>query len=207
MDIQINTILVLGIIIFAVAAFAFLLAYKKGFNSAFLVSFITVISYTIMLEGSLASTGAGGGEVHASRWAFYALSCTLIMYEMAKYLKKSRPETVFLIYMTAIVMGTGAAAAFYGGWFMIGMFVISTVAYVLMVYPLLTSTSPHRAAIAKYILLGWTAFPIAFLLAPDGFGLISAVVAAGIFLLLDIFTKIVFYLDLHPKMRAERANK
>jgi len=205
MDIQIDTILILGIAVFAVAALYFLLAYKKEFNSAFLVSFITVISYTIMLEGSLASFGAGGEEVHASRWAFYALSCTLLMYEMAKYLKKSRSETVFLIYMTAIVMGTGAAAAYFGGWFMIGMFVISSVAYVLMVYPLLTSASPHRAAIAKYILLGWTGFPIVFLFAPDGFGLISAVAAAGLFLVFDIFTKIIFYLDLHPKMKAEKA--
>ena len=204
MDIQIETMLALGIAVFAVAATYFLFAYKKDFNSAFLVSFITVISYTLMLEGSLVSFNAGGEEVHASRWAFYGLSCTLLMYEMAKFLKKSLPETIFLLYLTVIVMGTGAAAAYFEGWFMIGMFAISSVAYVLMVYPILTSTSPHRAAVAKYILLGWTGFPIAFLLAPDGFGVISAVTAAGLFLLFDIFTKIVFYLDLHPKMKADK---
>jgi bacteriorhodopsin len=86
---------------------------------------------------------------------------------------------------------------------MIGFFVLSTVAYVMLMYPLLTAVSPHRAAVAKYILVGWTGFPIAFLLAPDGFGLISAVAAAIIYLLLDVFTKVIFYLDLHKKMVTE----
>jgi sensory rhodopsin len=104
-------------------------------------------------------------------------------------------------------MTTGAAAAYFDGWFMIGMFVISSVAYVLMVYPILTSVSPHRAAVAKYILIGWTGFPVAFLLAPDGFGVITAATAAILFLLLDVFTKVYFYFDLHPKMKAEAISK
>jgi sensory rhodopsin len=203
MNIQIETVFAIGVSVFVASSIYFLLAYKKEFNTAFLVSFITVISYTLMLEGSFASVGAVGGEVHVSRWLFYALSCTLLMYEIAKFLKKSVSETVFLLYLTVIVMATGAAAAYFEGWFMIGMFVISSVAYVLMVYPILTSSSPHRAAVAKYILLGWTGFPVAFLLAPDGFGVITAATAAILFLLLDVFTKVFFYFDLHPKMKAE----
>jgi len=203
MNIQIETVFIVGIVLFSVAATYFLLAYKKQFNSAFLVSFVTIISYTFMLEGSLVSLGAGGEAVYATRWLFYGLSCTLLMYEIARFLQKSLSETIFLLYLTIIVMGTGAAAAYYDGWYMIGFFVISSVAYVRLVYPLLTAVSPHRAAVAKYILLGWTGFPVAFLLAPDGYGLISAAVAAGIYLILDLFTKIVFYLDLHKKMDAE----
>ena len=203
MNIQIETVFIVGIVLFSVAATYFLLAYKKQFNSAFLVSFVTIISYMLMLEGSLVSLGAGGEAVYATRWLFYGLSCTLLMYEIARFLQKSLSETIFLLYLTIIVMGTGAAAAYYDGWYMIGFFVISSVAYVRLVYPLLTAVSPHRAAVAKYILLGWTGFPVAFLLAPDGYGLISAAVAAGIYLILDLFTKIVFYLDLHKKMDAE----
>jgi bacteriorhodopsin len=203
MNIQIETVFLVGIALFAVAATYFLFAYRKEFNSAFLVSFITVISYTLMLEGSLASVGAEGGAVYATRWLFYGLSCTLLMYEIAKFLKKSLPETIFLVYLTAIVMSTGAAAAYFDGWYMIGFFVLSSVAYVMLAHSLVTAVSPHRAAVAKYILVGWTGFPIAFLLAPDGFGLISALVAAILYLLLDVFTKIIFYLDLHTKMVTE----
>ena len=203
MTISIETIFIAGIALFSLAATYFLFAHKKDFNSAFLVSFITIISYTLMLEGSLASVGAEGGAVYATRWLFYGLSCTLLMYEIAKFLKKSQAETIFLLYLTAIVMGTGAAAAYFDGWYMIGFFVISSVAYVRLVYPLLTAVSDHRAAVAKYILIGWTGFPIAFLLAPDGFGLISAATAALLYLAFDVFTKVVFYLDLHKKMEAQ----
>ena len=203
MNIQIETVFVVGIVLFSVAATYFLFTYKKYFNSAFLVSFITVISYTLMLEGSLASVGAEGGAVYATRWAFYALSCTLLMYEIARFLKKSMSETIFLLYLTAIVMMTGAAAAYFDGWYMIGFFVISSVAYVRMIYPLLTAVSPHRSAVAKYILIGWTGFPIAFLLAPDGLGLISAATAAILYLIFDVFTKVIFYFDLHKKMEAQ----
>lgn len=197
MNISIETVFIVGIALFSAAAAYFLFAYKKDFNSAFLVSFITIISYTLMLEGSLMSIGAEGGAVYATRWLFYALSCTLLMYEIAKMLQKTMSETIFLLYLTVIVMVTGAAAAYYNGWFMIGFFVISSVAYVRLVYPLLTAVSPHRAAISKYILLGWTGFPVAFLLAPDGFGLISAATAAVLYLLLDLGTKVLFYLHLH----------
>jgi len=205
MNISIEMVFMVGIALFAVASTYFLFAHKKDFNSAFLVSFITVISYTLMLEGSLVTVGAEGGAVYATRWLFYGLSCTLLMYEIAKFLKKSQAETVFLLYLTLIVMGTGAAAAYFDGWYMIGFFAISTVAYIRLVYPLLTAVSPHRAAVGKYILIGWSGFPVAFLLAPDGFGLISAATAAVLFLLLDLFTKVIFYVDLHKKMQTQQS--
>lgn len=204
MTFSIETVFAVGIVVFSLSALYFLFTHKKDFNSAFLVSFITIISYTLMLEGSLATIGAEGGAVYATRWVFYGLSCTLLMYEIAKFLNKNLKETLFLLYLTVIVMGTGAAAALYDGWFMIGLFVISSVAYVLLVLPLLYNDSEHKGAVAKYIVLGWTGFPIAFLLAPDGFGVITAVTAAVLYLALDIFTKVIFYADLHKKMEAQK---
>ena len=202
MEIQIEIVFAVGVVLFAATATYFLWAYKKAFNSAFLVSFITIISYTLMLEGSLVSAGAGGGEVYVTRWLFYGLSCNLLMFEIARFLKKSQSETIFLMFLTVLVMGVGGAAAYYEGWYKIGFFVLSSFAYILLVYPLVTSASPHRNAVAKYLLLGWTGFPVAFLLAPDGFGIITAATAAILYLLLDIFTKIIFYFDLHRKMEA-----
>jgi len=205
MEIQIKLVFAVSVALFSVTAAYFLWAYKKPFNSAFLVSFITVISYTLMLEGSLVSVGAGGGEVYATRWLFYGLSCSLLMYEIARFLKKSQSETAFLMFLTVLVMGIGAAAAYFEGWYKIGFFVLSSLAYILLVYPLLTSVSPHRNAIAKYLLLGWTGFPLAFLLAPDGFGIITAATAAILYLILDIFTKLIFYFDLRRKTEAGAA--
>ena len=205
MDIQI--IFLVGIGLFSLSSLYFLLAHKKAFNSAFLVSFITIISYLLMYEGSLATVGANDGTVYATRWLFYALSCTLLMYEIGRVLGKTQKETVFLLYLTAIVMTTGAAAAYFTDGFMYVFFAVSTAAYVLLLYPLLTALSPHRAAVAKYIVFGWTGFPIAFLLAPDGFGLITAAWAAVAYLTFDLFTKVVFYLDLNRYMRDTTAVK
>jgi len=199
MDIQI--IFLVGIAVFSVAATYFLFTRHKAFNSAFLVSFITIISYVLMHEGSLATVGAGEGAVYATRWAFYALSCTLLMYEIGKILGKQTDEIVFLLYLTAIVMLTGAVSAYYGGGYMLAFFAISTIAYLRLIYPLLTADSPHRAAVAKYILLGWTGFPVAFILAPDGFGLIGATSAAIAYLVFDIFTKVLFYIDLDRRAK------
>lgn len=203
MDIQI--IFLVGLGLFSLAATYFLIAYRhKAFNSAFLVSFITIISYLLMYEGSFATVGVGGDAVYATRWLFYALSCTLLMYEIGRILEIPYKERIFHLYLTAIVMTTGAAAAYYVDLvLMLAFFVVSTIAYLLLIYPLLTATSPHRLAVAKYIVFGWTGFPVAFLLAPDGFGLIGAAAAAGAYLAFDLFTKVVFYLDLNQHMTEE----
>jgi bacteriorhodopsin len=46
------------------------------------------------------------------------------------------------------------------------------------------------------VFFGWTVFPVVFFLAPTGLALISAAVAEMLYLVLDIFTKIVFYIHL-----------
>jgi len=207
MEITIAHVFMAGIAVFALSSSYFLWVYKKDFNSAFLVSFITIVSYTLMLEGSLATVGAGGETVYPTRWLFYGLSCTLLMYEIARFLGVSLRETIFLLYLTAIVMVTGAAASYYEGWYMLGFFVLSTVAYVRLVYPLLMTQTPHGSVIARYIWLGWTGFPIVFLLAPDGYGVLTALTAAVLYLGLDIFTKVLFYFELHTKQHAEKESK
>jgi sensory rhodopsin len=101
------------------------------------------------------------------------------------------------LYLTAIVMGTGFLAArdtTAVRWF---HFVISSIAYILLVLKVL---STKRAGWThSYIYFGWTVFPIVFLLAPTGLGLFGAAVANLLYLLLDLYTKIVFNLQLGNK--------
>jgi bacteriorhodopsin len=42
------------------------------------------------------------------------------------------------------------------------------------------------------VLVGWTLFPVVFIIAPNGFGIINTVTAEAGYLLLDFATKIVF---------------
>ena len=101
-----------------------------------------------------------------------------------------------LLYLTAIVMFAGLLAArdlTAVKWI---HFVISSVAYILLVSQVLSVQTARSQWVRYYIFFGWTVFPIVFLLAPTGFGLIGAAVANLLYLLLDIYTKIVFNIQL-----------
>lgn len=191
-------VLLIGLLIFAVSSayFYFTGKNKDGLNSAFLVSFITLISYVLMWQGNLTVVTAAGQPILWTRWLFYGLSCTLLMYEIAQ-LKQIRGERlVQLLYLTAIVMFAGLLAArdlTAVKWI---HFVISSVAYILLVSKVLSVQAAGSQWVRNYIFFGWTVFPIVFLLAPTGLGLIGAAVANLLYLLLDIYTKIVFNIQL-----------
>jgi sensory rhodopsin len=191
-------VLLAGLLVFAVSSAYFYFAgkNKNGLNSAFLVSFITLISYVLMWQGNLVVVTAAGQPIFWTRWLLYGLSCTLLMYEIAQ-LKQIRGERlVQLLYLTAIVMFAGLLAArdlTAVKWI---YFVISSVAYILLVSQVLSVRTAEAQWVRYYIFFGWTVFPIVFVLAPTGFGLIGAAVANLLYLLLDIFTKIVFNIQL-----------
>ncbi|MFN2134043.1 MAG: bacteriorhodopsin [Anaerolineae bacterium] len=195
---MLTAVLLAGLLIFAGSSAYFYFAgkNKNGLNSAFLVSFITLISYVLMWQGKLTVVTEAGEPILWTRWLFYGLSCTLLMYEIAQ-LKQIRGERlVQLLYLTAIVMFAGLLAArdlTAVRWI---HFVISSVAYILLVSQVLSVQTARSQWVRYYIFFGWTVFPIVFLLAPTGFGLIGAAVANLLYLLLDIYTKIVFNIQL-----------
>ena len=195
---MLTAVLLAGLLIFAGSSAYFYFAgkNKNGLNSAFLVSFITLISYVLMWQGKLTVVTEAGEPILWTRWLFYGLSCTLLMYEIAQ-LKQIRGERlVQLLYLTAIVMFAGLLAArdlTAVKWI---HFVISSVAYIVLVSQVLSVQTARSQWVRYYIFFGWTVFPIVFLLAPTGFGLIGAAVANLLYLLLDIYTKIVFNIQL-----------
>jgi sensory rhodopsin len=195
---MLSPVFVAGLLIFAVSSAYFYFAgkNKNGLNSAFLVSFITLISYVLMWQGNLTVVTQAGQSIYWTRWLFYGLSCTLLMYEIAQLKKIQGDRLVQLLYLTAIVMFTGLLAArdlTIVRWI---YFVISSVAYVLLVSKVLSVKTTGSQWTSSYIFFGWTVFPIVFVLAPTGLGLIGAAVANLLYLVLDIYTKIVFNIQL-----------
>jgi sensory rhodopsin len=191
---MLNFVFLAGTVIFAVSSFYFYLAGRKkgGLNSAFLVSFITLISYVLMWQGDLTVVTQAGEPIFWTRWLFYALSCTLLMVEIAQLKGIQGGDLVQQLYLTAVVMLTGYLAARDRSAIRWAHFVISSVAYVLLVVKVLSVKTEGSRWVSNYIFFGWTVFPIVFLLAPTGVGLIGAAVANLLYLLLDIYTKIVF---------------
>jgi sensory rhodopsin len=195
---MLNVVFVAGMVIFAISSAYFYVTgrTRSGLNSAFLVSFVTLISYVLMWQGKLTVVTAGGQSIFWSRWLFYALSCTLLMVEIAQLKKVQGHGLVELLYLTAIVMGTGFLAARDLSAVRWIHFVISSVAYVLLVIKVLSAQTTGAKWVNNYIFFGWTVFPIVFLLAPTGLGLIGAAVTNLLYLLLDVYTKIVFNIQL-----------
>jgi len=188
-----------GLVIFCLSSiyFYFIGRNKQGLNSAFLVSFVTVISYILMWQGNLTTTSADGEPIYWTRWLFYGLSCTLLMLEISKVKRIAGGERISLLYLTAIVMGAGFLAARDTTAVRWAHFAISSVAYVLLVLKVLSVKDGSWTH--SYLYFGWTVFPIVFFFAPTGLGLIDAGLANLLYLLLDLYTKIVFNIHLSRK--------
>lgn len=191
-----ETVLLAGIVLFSLSALYFLITHKVSFNTAFLVSLVTIASYLVMYEGTFIILESTSSEaVYYTRWLFYALSCSLLMYEIGRSLKLKKGDIATLIYLIVVVMITGALSAVYEGSAMLAMFVVSSVAYAALLYRLFIVKSKNKSFVLKYVLTGWTAFPVVFLFAPEGYALITASTAAALYLVLDFFTKIIFYIE------------
>ena len=191
---MLGTVFVVGLIAFAASSIYFYFTGKQenGLNTAFLVSFVTLVSYVLMWQGEFTVTTDAGQPIFVTRWLFYGLSCTLLMLEIAQLKGITGGELAQLIYLTAIVMGTGFLAARDLSAVRWAHFVISSIAYILLVAKVLPAGGGAGRWTHSYIFFGWTVFPIVFLLAPTGVGLLGAGIANLLYLALDIYTKIIF---------------
>jgi sensory rhodopsin len=195
---MINTIFIAGLVIFALSSLYFLMTKKNsGINSAFLVSFVTLVSYVLMWDGSFVAQSSSGEPIFWTRWLFYALSCSLLMLEIAKVKGiKSTSKVAELIFLNVIVMGVGFLAAITSGLAKWMFFGLSSIAYLIQIAAVLKIKEPSSKWINAYIYFGWSIFPLVFFLAPTGIEVFGAAVAMGFYLVLDIYTKIVFNLQL-----------
>jgi len=193
-----NAILQSGALLFTAASILFLFSKKQqsSFNTAFIVSFVTLISYFLMWQGGLEITSAGGQPIFWTRWLFYAASCSLLMYEIATARKVKGPALAEWIYLTVIVMFTGFLGARTLSSVKWIYFIFSSIAYVLLVLKVFKARTEATSWIDNYIYFGWSVFPLIFLLGPTGFGVIGSTLAAGAYILLDLYTKIIFNVQL-----------
>jgi bacteriorhodopsin len=185
-----SAILTSGIILFAISSIYFILKPKTGFNSAFLVSFITLTSYLIMLEGNYVTN-----NLYWTRWIGYGISCSLLVYEISKKVGLDISKQISNIFLTAIVMFTGALSSVSVNEFKWSFFAISSFAFGKLLYEIYNSKSKNLSSLNPYILFGWCVFPVVFLFSNEGLNLINVETSAIIYLFLDFFTKIIFYIQ------------
>jgi sensory rhodopsin len=198
--IETQLILLTSVIIFSIASLFFLvlagLKKKSVYSYAFLVSVITLVSSLVMLDGSIVALSSAGEPLYYTRWLGYIASCTLLMYSISKVVNIPQNLLARLMYLTGITMVTGALASVASGSMMLGYFIIGGITYTLMIVIISSKGTNKLSWISKYIYLGWSVFPIIFILSPEGYGVLTLSVSMILYLVLDIFTKIAFYIEL-----------
>lgn len=204
--ISISTIFIIGLVTFTLASLWFLFSDRSSvFNSALLVAGVTALSYALMLDGSLAFSLGAGEVAHWTRWAGYALSCSLLMYVISAGVQP-KDRRFSIVGITPLVMLSGALAAATTGWLSVSVFILGSVWYGYMLYLLFQySETGSLDRWRKYIWFGWTAFPVVFVLSPVYFAVISSTVAAILYLFLDVFTKIIFYVEKHHVQKQKQS--
>ncbi|MGD2066889.1 MAG: bacteriorhodopsin [Candidatus Bathyarchaeota archaeon] len=191
----------IGALIFALSSLMFTVLENRNssrkylFNSHVFVSFITTISYCVMALGLATVITESGDLIYWTRWLFYAGSCGILTLDIATIAKKPNEKKAEVALFTTLTMFCGYLASIIltvERWLFFGL---STAAYIGMLYSIFTKSdedSPKISSILWFVLVTWSLFPIVWILAPTGLGIIAADITALLYLALDIVTKIAF---------------
>jgi bacteriorhodopsin len=193
-------IFLFGLLLMGFFAIWFFVNRKRNddFRTAFLVSSITTLSYLLLMDGTIAAVTGLGEMIFFSRWLFYIASCSLLMLTIARILRVEKKSVLSVLFLNGLVMFAGASAALLDSPYKWLVFLLGAAFFAVQLY-LLFEKAPNSARtkmVRGYIVFGWALFPVVLVFAPEGFGVISNMVAAALYLILDFFTKIVFYLHL-----------
>jgi len=156
---------------------------------------LVVIEFSIQQDMQLIRTSIFGEPIYWSRWLFYMASCSLLTVSVAVVLRHTQPVALAKIpILTMLVMFCGFIAAFITGierwWF----FAFSSIAYIALLITLFKGVPREgmNSQLMWFIIIFWSLFPLVFLLAPTGFGLITTFIAAILYAALDVITKLIY---------------
>jgi sensory rhodopsin len=185
--------------IFAASSLMFsILAKHEGSDnfisiSDIFVSFITTISYVTMALAFATVTANNGQPIYWTRWLFYIGSCSILIADVAIIRGKSNAVELFeSTLLIGIVMFTGFLASYIttiNRWWYFGL---SSVAYIGLMYMLFRDNKNANMKVMWFVLTFWSLFPLVFVLAPTGLGIIPTFTEAILYAILDIITKIIF---------------
>ncbi|HDR73074.1 MAG TPA: hypothetical protein ENN85_04080 [Methanoculleus sp.] len=185
----------IGAMIFAASSVVFLVGGTKklNFDTEFFISFITSMSYVVMSLAIATTVALGGGTIYWSRWLFYMAACPLLMYDVVRISTGSTREYPVFALLTCLTMFNGFLASFVVSSSRWIFFLFGSAAFIGLLY-MVSRGQKNRASktLKPFVYIGWSLFPVVFLLAPTGFGIFDAPVTAFLYLLLDLVTKLWF---------------
>jgi sensory rhodopsin len=185
----------IGAIIFGLSSFIFLYSGRKKslFDTEFFISFITATSYALMSLSVATTVSSEGQIIYWSRWLFYLVACPLLVYDITKILNISREDYPKLALLTGLTMFNGFLASFIvtsSRWL---FFLLSSIAFICLLFMIFKGeTNTKFKSLKPFVLVGWSLFPLVFLLAPTGFGIIDTSISETLYFVLDLITKLFF---------------
>lgn len=189
-----QVIFYIGIGLFTLTSIMFFFLKKKNSKVAsinMMVNFVTIASYILMVSGLFVVTTTTGEAIYWTRWAFYAVSCSLLMVEISMVLRIDNSNRLEILIFNAMVMITGLFASISDGLIKWLFFILSSVAYLYVLYQISRNRSEGNF-IVTFVAIFWTGFPLVWILSPAGLILLDAFWTALLYLVLDFITKIYF---------------
>lgn len=174
----------------------------RSLSIAFVIFALNTLLYGILLMGQGTVYNADV-DVYVPwvRWVIYALSCTLLAYEIATFQKMEQFVKyifTFLITFTLLtgVFSTLSVESYTNRWIWYGIgFAPYLIALVILFFfsdPCNKLKCIPKWVIPVFVLIFWSIYPIAFILGPNIFDVISLTIESSIYLAADLITKIFF---------------
>jgi sensory rhodopsin len=191
-------IFLLGLLLFFAAGILFALLKKKNQKLGsinLMISFITMLSYAVLFAGLGAVLSAGDQLIYPTRWLFYIISCSLLMWETGLLLKKDKKQLLEMIFFNSLVMLAGFFASITFGYEKWLFFIISSIAFsinLIIIFQKSTKQTEFMKNIKYFIIITWSLFPLVWIFAPTGIEILSPGITALLYLLLDFVTKIFY---------------
>ena len=195
-----QTVFLAGFILFLFAAIWFFVNRNRSvyYRYASIVVSITTLAYSVLLSGGFVAQSASGLTVYYTRWLFYIVSCSLLMITISKELKMKQSNLMPVLILNGLVMMTGAVAAVIDQpmkWIIFSLGCLFFTAQLVLLFEQ-SAFNPKTTLLRNYIMFGWAMFPLVFILAPEGLGVLNNALAAVLYLVLDLYAKVFFYFDL-----------
>ena len=169
---------------------------------------LAAITGIASLAYAFTSTGIGtisvnGATFYTSRYVDWLLTTPLLILYLTMLCKPGKQLYALLLGLDVALIGLGIVAIFTEGVLSLTLFGLGAAAYVALAY-LLVSELPDRASFAServgivfaklrnVTVVLWTLYPVVWLLAPVGFGLMTPGTEMMVIVYLDVITKVGF---------------
>lgn len=166
------------------------------------VTGVAALAYLAMALG-LGSVATPGGDLPVARYLDWLITTPLLLLYLGLLARPSRRVLAGLIAVDVVIIAGGIAAVVTAGTRSWALFGLAAAAYVALVYGLLV-TLPRSASaerdrvravfgtLRNITVVLWTLYPVVWVLAPTGLGLLTSSTEMLVFVYLDVVSKVGF---------------